>query len=75
MTEDLITSRVRVCRSDLHPKADRRERKNLVYVGFTDLEKAYGRVNREALWQALRIYDVGGKLLNDIKTMYVNSLE
>ena len=28
-----------------------------------DLEKACDRVNREILWQVLRIYDVGGKLL------------
>ena len=39
-----------------------------------DLEKACGRVNREALWQVLRIYNVGGKLLNGIPSMYVNSL-
>ena len=39
-----------------------------------DLEKAYHRDNREALWQVLRMYDVGGKLLNGIKSMYVNSL-
>ena len=39
-----------------------------------DLEKAYDRVNGEALWQVLRMYDVGGKLLNGIKSMYVNSL-
>ena len=45
-----------------------------VYVGFMDLEKACDRINREALWQVLRMYDVGGKLLNDIKTTYVNSL-
>ena len=29
-----------------------------------DLEKAYYRVNREALWQVLRMYDAGGKLLS-----------
>ena len=39
-----------------------------------DLEKAYDRVNWEALWQVLRMYDVGGKVLNGIKGMYVNSL-
>ena len=33
-----------------------------VYVGFMDLEKAYDRVDREALWQVLRMYDVGAKL-------------
>ena len=36
-----------------------REKKNALYVGFMDLEKPYDRVKREALWQALRIYDVG----------------
>ena len=45
-----------------------------MYVGFMDLEKAYEKVNREALWQVLRMYDVDGKLLNGIKSMYVNSL-
>ena len=39
-----------------------------------DLEKTYDRVNREAQCQVLRMYDVGGKLLNGIKSMYVNSL-
>ena len=37
-------------------------------------EKACGRVNRKVIWQVLRIYDVRGKLLNGIKSMYVNSL-
>ena len=49
-------------------------RKNIEYVGFMDLEKAYERINREVLWQVLRMYDVVGKLLNGIKTMYINSL-
>ena len=39
-----------------------------------DLEKVYDRVNREALWQVLRMYDVGGKLLSRIKNMYYDSL-
>ena len=43
-------------------------------MGFIDLEKAYDRVNREALWQVLRMYDVGGKLLSGIKSMNVGSL-
>ena len=49
-------------------------RKNIVYLGFMDLEKAYDRVNREALWQVLRMYDVGVKLMNGIKCMYIKSL-
>ena len=41
-------------------------------MGFIDLEKAYDRVNMEALWQVLRMYDVIGKLLNGIKNMYID---
>ena len=50
------------------------EKKCRVYVGFTDLEILYDRVNRKILWQALRMYDGGGKLLSGIKNMYVNHL-
>ena len=35
------------------------EKKCRLYVGFIDLEKMYNRVNREALWQVLRMYDLG----------------
>ena len=47
-----------------------REKKHRVYVSFIDLEKAYDRVNREIL----RMYNICGKLLNGIKSMYVNNL-
>ena len=43
-------------------------------MGFMNLEKAYDRINKESLWQVLRMYYVDGKLLNGIKSMYVNSL-
>ena len=36
-----------------------REKKRRVDAGFIDLEKPYDRVSREALWQVLRMYDVG----------------
>ena len=49
-----------------------REKKRRVYKGFIDLKKAYGRVNREVLWQVLRMYAVGGKLLSGIKSMHVD---
>ena len=39
--------------------------------GFINLEKLYDRVNRKALWQVLRMFDVGGKLLGGIKSMYI----
>ena len=29
-------------------------------MGFIDLDAVYNRVNREALWQVLRMYDVEG---------------
>ena len=29
------------------------------HLGFIDLEKVYNRVNREVLWQVLRMYDLG----------------
>ena len=38
------------------------EKKRRVYICFIDLEKAYDRVNREALWQVLRTYDAVGRL-------------
>ena len=42
-------------------------------MGFIDLEKAYDRVNREALWQVSRICSAVGKLLGEIKITYVDS--
>ena len=43
-------------------------------MSFIDLGIVYDKVNKKALWQVLRMYDVGGKLLNSIKSMFVNSL-
>ena len=42
-------------------------------MSFMGLENAYDRVNEEALWQVLKIYDVGSKLQNGIKSIYINS--
>ena len=36
-----------------------------------NLQKPYDRVNREVLWQVLKMYDVGGKPLSGIKSMHV----
>src|SRR5678816_2138632 len=38
-----------------------------------DLQQAYDTINREAQWQVLVIYGVGGRLLNGIKSMYDDS--
>ncbi len=43
--------------------------KNL-YAAFKDLEKAYDRVDREALWNVLKIYGGGGQLLKGIQAFY-----
>ena len=42
-----------------------------MYVGLIDLEKAYNRVNREALWQVLKMYDMGSKLLSGIRVCMI----
>ncbi len=34
-----------------------------LHAAFMDLEKAYDRDDREALWSVLKIYGVGGQLL------------
>ena len=39
-----------------------------------NLEKTYARVNWEALWQVLRMYDVGSKLFSRINSMYGDNL-
>ena len=43
-------------------------------MSFIDLEKVYDRVNREALWQVLRMYDDGDKMFSGITSVYVDSL-
>ena len=37
-----------------------------MYPCFMDLDKAYDRINRKAIWQVLRMCDVGSKLLNRV---------
>ena len=38
-----------------------------------DLEKAYDRVDRDAMWNVLRLYGIGGRLLRGVKSFYVGS--
>ncbi len=42
-------------------------------AAFMDLEKAYDRVNRKGLWDTLRVYGVGGKWLEAIRSFYENT--
>ena len=44
-----------------------------VYFAFLDLEKAYDRVDRDAMWNVLRLYGIGGRLLRGVKSLYVGS--
>ena len=50
------------------------EKKQRVYVGFTELEKLYNRISKEVLWQLLIMYDVGGKFVSFIKSIYINKI-
>ncbi len=38
-----------------------------------DLKKGYEKVDREALWSALKIYGVGGHLLKGIQAFYIEA--
>ena len=44
-----------------------------VYFAFLDLEKAYDRVDRDAMWNVLRLYGIGGRLLRGVKSFYIGS--
>ena len=44
-----------------------------VFWAFMDLEKAYDFIERIPLWDILRMYGIGGKLLGGVKSFYENS--
>ena len=46
--------------------------KHVVWA-FMDLEKAYHTIDRHGMWQMLRVYGVGGKLLKAVQSFYVDS--
>ena len=45
----------------------------LIVITFLDLEKAYDRVDRDAVWNVLRLYGISGRLLQGVKSLYVGS--
>ena len=49
------------------------EKHQEVFWGFMDLEKAYDRIDRKALWQVLGVYGVGGCVLRGIQSFYDGS--
>ena len=44
-----------------------------VFCAFMDLEKANDTIDRHGMWQMLRVYGVGGKLLKAVHSFYVDS--
>ena len=46
---------------------------NDLFWAFMDLEKTYDKVDRDSLWQVLRMYGVCGKLLKAVQSFYVDS--
>ena len=44
-----------------------------VFWAFIDLEKAYDTIDQQGMWQMLRVYGVGGKLLKAVQSFYAGS--
>ncbi len=44
-----------------------------VFWAFMDLEKAYDRADRDALWSVLQIYVIGGRLMRAVKSFHEGS--
>ena len=40
-----------------------------MYFAFLDLEKRMIRVDRDAMWNVLRLYGIGGRLLRGVKSV------
>ncbi len=49
------------------------EKDRKLCAAFMDLEKAYDRIDRKGLWDILRVYGVGGQLLEGIRSFYENA--
>ena len=47
------------------------EKRREIFVAFIDLEKAYDRVNRMKMWEALRQAQVGEGLVRAVKSLYI----
>ena len=45
-----------------------------VFWAFMDLEKGHDTIDRHGMWQMLRVYGVGGKLLKVVQSFYVDSI-
>ena len=43
-----------------------------VFWAFMDLEEAYDTIDRHGMWQILRVYGVGGKMLQAVQSFYLD---
>ena len=44
-----------------------------LYAAYMDLEKEYDRVDREAMWCVLGMYEINGQLLKVVHSLYEKS--
>ena len=49
------------------------DKKKSLYAAYMDLEKAYDRIDRDAMWCVLGMYGVNGQLLRAVQSMYERS--
>ena len=43
------------------------------FWAFMDLEKAYDTIDQHGTWQMLRVYGVGGKLLQEVQSFHADN--
>ena len=48
-------------------------RTRALFVAYMDLEKAYDRIDRNAMWRVLSMYGINGKLLKVVQSLYERS--
>jgi len=53
--------------------ANKRENKENLYLAFLDIEKAYDKVNRHLMWKLLETIGLSDKIINIIKSLYVDT--
>ena len=44
-----------------------------VFWAFMDFKNEYDMIDQHAMWQMLRVYGVGGKLLKAVQSFYIDS--
>ena len=49
------------------------DKKKCLYAAYMDLEKAYDRIDREAMWGILSMYGISGQLMKAIQSLYERS--